>query len=436
MFNNYEQPITPIIGKKLIKRIGTNFGWSILSEVGGKGFLYLATVYLARVLGTANFGLFTFAQTITSYCWLGVDLGVNMYGAREIAKNKMNAPAVINPLLTLRILSGIILFSIYSLSIYFLFQGDPVKRVIFAGFAFYLLTRSLNLDWVMRGFEKFNFIAFGNFATFFAILFFLFISVRQASDVTNAPFIWSFSYLLGDISLLIIYYKRMHLRYRPTFNLKIIWLHLKESIHFTVGNGLLFLYQYLPILFLGFLVSSHDVGIFSAPYNLVLSLTIVATLLAVALYPTLSELFYYRRPQFFRMSKYFKIISCGIGFFLGGGGVLISNWLIPLLYGPSYVGSIAIFRIIIWFAALMTIRVSFSIPIAVAGLQKYYALASLFGVIFFTMFFFILSYLLKINMLYAACYSLIITEIGVICILSIIWCNLFNYIVTNNLSMK
>ncbi len=421
MPDNYDLPITSIIGKKLFKRIGSNFGWSIISEVGGKGFLYLATVYLARVLGAANFGLFTFAQTITSYCWLGVDLGVNMYGAREIAKSKVNAPIVINPLLTLRIFSGITLFSVYSLSIYLLFQDDPLKRLIFAGFAFYLLTRSLNLDWVMRGFEKFNFIALGNFSTFLSILFFLFIFVRGESDVARASFIWSFSYLLGDIALLIIYYRIMNLRYQPTFNIKIIWLHLKESIHFTVGNGLLFLYQYLPIIFLGFLVSNHEVGIFSAPYNLVLSLAIVATLLAVALYPILSELFFQQRPQFYRMAKYFKLISCFIGLFLGGGGVLASKWLIPFLYGPSYAGSIAIFQIVIWFAALMTIRVGYSIPIAVAGLQKYYAWASLFGVIFYTMLFLSLIFVCKFDILYSACYGLIITEIGVIIILAIIW---------------
>lgn len=96
-----------IVREKLItittKRVASNFLWSIVSEAIAKCVFFITTIYLARTLGVSNFGLFTLAQTITLYFWLAVDLGINMYGIREIAKDKENAEKIINPLLTLRI---------------------------------------------------------------------------------------------------------------------------------------------------------------------------------------------------------------------------------------------------------------------------------------------------------------------------------------------
>jgi O-antigen/teichoic acid export membrane protein len=96
--------------KSVAERVVSNFAWSVLSESLGKGLFFIATLYLARTLGVENFGLFTLAQTFTFYFWGAVDLGTNMYGIRELAKNKDTAEDIINPLLTLRITVGLAVF--------------------------------------------------------------------------------------------------------------------------------------------------------------------------------------------------------------------------------------------------------------------------------------------------------------------------------------
>lgn len=407
--------------RSLLRRITRNFGWSMLSEVGGKGLLFLVTVYLARVLGVAHFGLFSFAQTVTSYCWLGVDLGINMYGAREIAKNKADAARIINPLLTLRIFSGLFLFILFGLAVLIIYRQEYLKQIVFAGFAFYLLTRALNLDWVMRGFEKFNFIALGNFATFLSMLLLLVFFVTQDRDILLASFIWSLCYLLGDLLLLVLFYTNLGLSFRPEWDYQTLKLHVKESIHFTIANSLLFLYQYLPIIFLGLLASDYEVGVFSAPYRLVLSIAYAVSLLPLALYPTLSELYHHNRAQFNRVYKYFLFVSLATGVFFGLGGMLLAKPLILLLYGEGYAESIPIFQIINWFGALTAVRVAYGIAIAASGLQRFYTWASIFGVLFFTGAFFSMSLGLQIPQLYAASYAFVLTEVGVSAILFIIW---------------
>ena len=405
----------------LLKRIGYNFGWSLLGEIGGKGLLFLVTVYLARVLGAANFGLFSFAQAITSYCWMGVDLGVNMYGSREIAKDKATASEIINPLITLRLLSGSSLFTLFLIFFSYLYRLDPLKQIVFIGFSFYLFTRALNIDWIMRGFERFNYIAFGNFATFLLMLSSIFIFVKSDKDIVIVSFLWSLCYLFGDLLLIYLLYIKLKLSFNIIFDIRLIYHHFKKSIHFTIGNSLLFLYQYLPIIFLGLVASNYEIGIFSAPYRLILSIIYIVSLLPLVLYPTLSELYLSDIKKFLKVYKYLKITSFLTGLLIGLGGLLAADLLIRFLYGPNYEASITIFRIINWFVALTSVRVVYSIAIAVTGLQKYYAITSLFSVIFYSVLFLSMIYGINISKTLAAGYTLLITEIGLIIFLWIIW---------------
>ena len=179
-------------------RITSNFGWSIVSEAVGKGVFFVTNIYLARTLGVSNFGLFTLAQTLTLYFWLAVDLGTSMYGIREIAKYKNGAEEIINSLLTLRITMSLIVFAIYTVFLFF-FDMPVMKKLVFAGAGLYLITYSFYTDWVLKGLEKFRYIAFGSFvssAIFFGGAVYL---VRSCEDVVLASFVWDISYFFGSL---------------------------------------------------------------------------------------------------------------------------------------------------------------------------------------------------------------------------------------------
>lgn len=52
----------------IAQRVASNVGWFLISEAVGKCLFFLITVYLARVLETAEYGLFTYAQSIVLEC--------------------------------------------------------------------------------------------------------------------------------------------------------------------------------------------------------------------------------------------------------------------------------------------------------------------------------------------------------------------------------
>ncbi len=403
-----------------VQRIFSNIGWGILSQVGGKGIFFLVTIYLARVLSAAEYGLFTYAQSIVLYFWIAVDLGIDMYGSREIASDKANAANIINPLLTLRIIGSLIAFASF-IMILFLIEHSINQALLFTGCGLYLLTRAINVEWAMRGFERFKYITAANFATFITMLLAVIIFVRGKDDLVSASFIWSLSYLFGGIVLLVILYEKLGITVKPDFDTGNWLLHLRKSIHFTISGGLLALSQYLPIIFLGILASANEVGLFSAPYGLVLGLVFVISLFPYSLYPIFSELHISESGKFRQLHNVYMFSSLLLGFFTALLGFIFANEIIMLVFGDNYRDSAALFKILIWFVFLYSIRSVYGIVIAATGLQKFYTFASTFRVLFFTIMFFSLKQFFSITYSVSASISLLASEIGMILILKFIW---------------
>lgn len=407
-------------GKRLLARIGSNYGWSLVSDVGGKGFLFLVTIYLARRLGVEKFGLITYAQTLAAYFWLGVDLGINMYGAREIARDKPNAAAIINPLLTLRVAGGLAVFAVF-VTVTVLIDNDPVHRMVYLASAFYLITRAVNIDWVMRGLERFEYMALGNFITFAMMLLLTVLLVKDESDVVTASYLWSFCYLLGGAAMLWSLKARVGVCWKPEFDFSVWRMHLRESLHFTAAGVLNNLYLYLPIIFVGLFSTKYEVGIFSAPFRVVNAVVFVLSILPLSLYPVFSEMYQTDRRRFDNLLYKFLAVSVVTGLIIGVGGTLLAREITLLFFGEQYLDGVWVLVIIMWFSALVPVRLAFRTVIAASGHQRYYTIVSAVGVGGFTAFFFAAWKLAGMGVLRATCVSLVLTEVLVLGMAAAVW---------------
>lgn len=406
--------------KSLLHRVTSNFSWTIIGEIGGRGLFFLVTVYLARVLGVNNYGVFTFAQAIVYYFWLAVDLGVTMYGSREIARDKNNVNSIFNSLLTIRILSGLIVFTIFIALIYS-FGTSPLQKLIFLGCAFFLISRSINTDWVFRGLEKFKYIAFGNLGTFLSMILLMLLIIKNEDDVITASFLWSLCYLLGGAVLLFILFKKVKLSFKPVFKIETLFSHLKESIHFTVSRGFLSLFQYLPLIFLGFFSTDYDVGLFSAPFRMITALTFVVSIFQMALFPIFADLYFSNREKFRKLHKLYMLISIIFGVMIGIIGTVFRKEIMLFIFGNEYINSAFSFGIIIWFVSLIFLRVVYGVVFAASGLQRFYSLAAIAGVLLVSIMFFILKLIFHVSDLTSASVSLVAAETGILLLLQVIW---------------
>ncbi|MBU0480055.1 MAG: flippase [Proteobacteria bacterium] len=369
-----------ITNQSLSKRITANFVWSILSEATAKGVFFVTNIYLARSLGVSGFGVFALAQTITYYFWFAVNLGVDMYGIREIARNRTDSSRIINPLFTLRVTSGAVFFLIYAASVA-LVDMPPEHRVAFIGCGFYLFTQSLYSDWVFKGIEKFKYIAYGSFASSGIFLIAVFFLVRGENDLGRAAFAWSAAGLFGSIILLYILPGKTGITIKPDFNFRVWSSHIRESIYLSISSALLTVYRYLSVLLISFFFTPFEVGIFMAPYRAILAVGTAGVMLPMAFYPALSEMYIRDRMGFRKTQTNLHWIMCAMGIPFAGVGMFFGEEIVLALFGSSYEASVLAFRLLVWLIPLFFLRHSYGFVLIAAGHQRLHNIAVLAGVV-------------------------------------------------------
>ena len=103
--------------KTVTGRVIGNTLWLLLQRIGGRLLTLILMVYLARDLGSLQFGKFTFA---TSFALLFVtlsDLGITTLNIREVARHRAKGPEYVGSSATLKVLLSILTFLLIAISL-------------------------------------------------------------------------------------------------------------------------------------------------------------------------------------------------------------------------------------------------------------------------------------------------------------------------------
>jgi len=364
----------------IAKRAFNNLSWLLVSEVSSKGLTFLGSVYLARVLGKSGFGLFSLALATGVYLWTFVDMGVSVYGTREIARNKEGTAELYSLLTSLRFVLAISSALILCGVIFLTSMALDKKLILMAG-GFYVVAYSLSPDWVFRGLEKMQYIAFGNIATALFFLIGIFFLAKGSSDVLWALISYSSSFLIGTTILMAVLYRK----FKISFSFRISgaeWLfHIKESFYFAINGALNNILLFIPIFFMGIWSTSEALGTFSAPHRLTILVVNAGGMSVLALYPALSSL-YVTDKQAFKNThvKFQKIIAWGT-IPVCVIATAFSKDILVLIYGPSYADSANVFNLLIWLSFLLLIRGSYGSALLSAGFHRFNMIATGIGAI-------------------------------------------------------
>ncbi len=345
-----------------------------------KGFTFLGTIYLARVLGIAGFGKFSLAIAVGTYLWTIADMGVTGYGTREIARNKENAEELLRILNSLRLVVAIISF-LFLVLILFLMNIPLETRLVLIAGGLYVVTYSLSPDWVLRGIERMEYIALGNAAIAIAFLGSVFLFIKTPADLIDAVIFRSLSFLIGSIVLLIILKKKIKIGFAIKLSPSKWRLHIRESFYFAVNGGLSNLGNFIPLFFLGIMATSEEIGLFSAPHRLIMLLVGSIFIISRATYPIFSSLYVTDKDKFKMAHNTFQKIVLYIGLPIGIMGMVISKDIIKFLFGDNYLSGGNILAVMIWLIPLRLLRTNYGRSLLSAGFQRFNIFATGSGVI-------------------------------------------------------
>ncbi|MCK4385034.1 MAG: flippase [candidate division Zixibacteria bacterium] len=352
------------------KTILKNFFSLSFSEVISCGLKFVSVIYLARILGAEGFGKINFATATLAYFMLLVNLGLNTYGIREIARDKERMKKYINNILTIKLLSSVFAFLLVAIFVYFLPKPLEIKKLILF-FGFSLFTFSFTIDWVFMGIQRMQYIALARITQNLIYVTLIVTLVKIPDQILSIPLVQVGSALVAVLILMTVFVRKY-----GSFKLDFDFSFWKEilSQSFPMALSLIAIQIYLNFdtVMLGFMKSDGDVGWYNAAYKVIGVLLLGGCIYYNAIFPVISNLYKKSLEKLkhlmqFTLSLMILIIAPMLVL-----GTIFAAQIIGLIFGDGYQESVVVFQILLWSVAAVLLNGLFGGCLLGCDRQKYH----------------------------------------------------------------
>lgn len=303
----------------------------------------ITTPYISRVLGPEGIGTYSYYDSITSYFILFANMGIALYGQREISycQNDKRKRSII--FWNTKILS--ILTSSLSLLIYY-FSGFAYSQ----GLLFFILSINIisvifDVSWFFQGLEEFGKTVFRNIIIRFINIVFIFLFIKKPDDLLLYVFGMCAFTLIGNLSLCFYLPKYLLIpkiaELNPFHNIKTVFLLFLPTIAMQI-------YTVLDKTMIGFITqSAYQNGYYEQALKISkITLTLV-TSLGTVMIPRIG--FHYSqgdneivRNYMYRGYQFVWFLGIPLCFGLIG----ISKNFVPWFFGNDFLGVIPLLSIL------------------------------------------------------------------------------------------
>lgn len=372
-----------------------NFLSLFSSEITSKIFFFLSTVYLTRILLDNGYGLLSFVQACISYVSIIADMGLCIYGTRQIARFRILTnsseqirdfyPKILYTKLTLNLIISLIIFLFLNI----IDLPFSIKELFFLSLI-QIIIASLNPEWVLLGLEDMKTVA--NIRVLRAmLLLILFINlVRLPTDV---PYVLVASIIIEVITILLLFafiYKKHNLQaeFLQFIRDKTIF---KQAFYLGFSYLLVTVYYSSDTIILGFFRQMNEVGWYSAAYKIPLILSPGITGILINIFLPQLTMAYHSQNQFKLIHKEFQKYAY-LGAFLVLVFIPISDKFFLLIFGEIYSKGIPALKILLLTNAVIFISITYGNSLIAAGFERIYMIGTLIGALLNIFLNFILIY--------------------------------------------
>lgn len=333
------------------QRIIKNTVSLLCSGVISQLFGFVVVLYLARVLGPDSFGKINFAMAFLAFVNLLPNLGMTLWGTKEIAADKSKMASISADIVSLRLVLSVVGF-IVLIGISLVLNKSSDIKVLLLLYGLGLFPAALYLDWVFQGIEKMEIIGLGRIAIALTNIGLILLLVRGPQQLLWIPVINALAGLLGAALLLIIFQHQkgtLALRFDRQATRRII----KQSLPLGLSMILIQIIYYLDTILLGFMRGTADVGIYNAAYRLVLFVIVGGAFYFDAIFPVVANYYETSHSAILKLLSYTARMVAVLAIPMGVGCTLLARPILELFYGARYADSTAALQILIWVAVLI-----------------------------------------------------------------------------------
>lgn len=350
------------------KVIANNIIYLTVAELIGRIFQFFFYKHITVALGTEAFGSYSWAITNVTYFFIILGAGLDIYGIREISKDKSKLPSLSNMILSLRLVLSILAFISILVYSFYLPKSDEIKLLlVVAGLR--LFGDAILPNWVYQAIEKMGFVAIRNFLINFLNLVLAYLLVKNPVDVVYATSLISFNIILTAFLLLFHFNSKIH-KVRFYFNLKEFINLLKSSIPIGVSIQIIIFYNYADIIMLGYLRENfeYEVGIYSAAMRIILVSTLPIQILQQAFFPKFANDNFKDKGSYYNK---FSMLATAVGIFLTFIVIIYSEAIIKIQFSEMYLEASILLKLLGLKLLFSYITITYSIPFLAKNKENY-----------------------------------------------------------------
>ncbi|MBS4029777.1 MAG: flippase [Ignavibacteriales bacterium] len=362
-----------------------NFSFLTTADIASRLLGFFATAYLARTLGVEKFGIINIGFAILSYGILITNPGIQLFGTRELTKEKNNISEFVGEIVSLRLFLACCACLLLFLFSNVVFASQEIFLVTIV-FLLSLIPSAFLLEWVFHAEEKMAIISVSRISAQVTYLAFVLLFVASPKETPFVAIAWLLSIVVSALLLFFLFQKKYSLRLQwnisSLFQQNGRWKTILQS-SFPIGLGA-WLGQIVvnfPPLALAFFLSEKEVGFFSAAFKVVFFLLIIDRIFFFLFYPIIIKTFNLSVEKLQQtLSLSLKIIIT-LALPLCVGGTFLAEKIITFIYGNGFEQSAGILQLIVWFVLFTAMHSIFVVGLIGINQEKVFSKTMVVGTI-------------------------------------------------------
>ncbi len=324
-----------------------NTFWLTAGEIGGRLLRIVLVLYAARVLGVANWGIFSYALSLAALFTIIADIGLGAVMTREIVRDPENKTQYLSNSLIIKT-ALIILTSIAIIFVTPLITNLTLSSTLLIFIALLVITDNIRLftSSLNRALEKMHWEAIANIITQLSIMI-LGVWILIKNPTAEGLGI---SYLAGSAIGAIFSLWTVKEYIKNFFGRldKILIKRLLESSWSIALLGVLgSIMLNTDIIMLGWLRGAEDVGYYSSAQKIIFTLYVLPSLIGTAAFPSLVKLANKNKEGFRELLEKSLKIAFLIAIPITIGGLVIGSELMSIFFGKEYLIASTTFKILL-----------------------------------------------------------------------------------------
>ena len=330
-----------------VQRIAKNTGVLGISQVVTSILGFFLLIYIARYLGEAGFGKYSFAVSFTALFSIFANLGINQFIIRELARNKNLTNEYLTNVSLIKLILAFLAFGFIALTINLMdYPQDTTYAVYLFGIYMILTSFALTFRSIFQAFERMEYHAVVMIIEKLILISLVLFVLFSGYGLIELAYAYIFAGIV-DVTLSFSIVLIKIAKPKPTIDFSLWKTLIIGSIPFGLNALFGVLFFKIDTVMLSVLKGDAAVGIYNAAYIPLLALGgIISQMVITALYPVMSRYFISSKDSL----KTFTVLSSKymaiIGFPIAMGCFMLADRFITLFYVDQYSASVIAFQIL------------------------------------------------------------------------------------------